>query len=345
MNRDVHENRREGIAVAGNILADVVKRIDSYPPAGMLADILDVTRAVGGCVPNTAMDLAKIDGSLPVYAIGCVGADEYGSYVCNQMRQRGVNTDRVTVRPAAFTGFSDVMSLPSGERTFFCARGANALFSPQDVDIRSLPCRMLHIGYLLLLDCFDRPDDQFGTVMARFLHDVQQAGIRTSIDVVSGNSADYPGVIIPALPYCDYVIINEIECCAIWGIEPRNPDGTLSLSAVREAMERTMAAGVREKVIVHSTETGCCLSSSGEFTMVSSLQLPRERIKGSVGAGDAFCAGCLYGIYHGYSDTELLRFASGAAACSLFAENSVDGMLDYNEILELILRCGRDESW
>ena len=55
-----------------------------------------------------------------------------------------------------------------------------------------------------------------------------------------------------------------------------------------------------------------------------------------MGAGDAFCAGCLYGIYNGFTDEQLLEFASGAAACNLFAENSVDGMRSKQEILELI---------
>ena len=68
---------------------------------------------------------------------------------------------------------------------------------------------------------------------------------------------------------------------------------------------------------------------------VASLRIPKEEIKGSVGAGDAFCAGCLYGIYNGFSDRQTLEFASAAAACNLFAANSVDGMRSKNEILQI----------
>ena len=327
---------RKGITIAGNILTDIVKNIDCYPQVGMLSNISSVTRAVGGCAPNTAIDLSRIDPSVPLSVIGCIGDDEYGRYVISQMQRCNIDTSGVKITDAAPTSFSDVMSLPSGDRTFFHARGANALFSPDDVDISGLTCNILHIGYILLLDRFDAPDEEYGTVMARFLHQVQQAGIRTSIDVVSDSSADYPNHIIPALKYCDYVIINEIECCSIWNLDPRREDGKLNVAVVKEAMRRTMECGGCEKVIVHSKESGFCLNRGGEMTVVPSLLIPASEIKGSVGAGDAFCAGCLYGIYHHYSDQEMLEFASAAAACNLFAENAVDGMRSRQEILQVM---------
>ena len=43
---------RRGIAIAGNIVADIVKNIDVYPEAGMLAYLSDISTAVGGCVPK-----------------------------------------------------------------------------------------------------------------------------------------------------------------------------------------------------------------------------------------------------------------------------------------------------
>ena len=67
-----------------------------------------------------------------------------------------------------------------------------------------------------------------------------------------------------------------------------------------------------------------------------SLRIPKEEIKGSVGAGDAFCAGCLYGLFNNYSDTQLLEFASAAAACNLFGADSVSGMKTRNEIFEVM---------
>ena len=107
-------------------------------------------------------------------------------------------------------------------------------------------------------------------------------------------------------------------------------------------MQKMAEAGVREKVIVHAKEMSFILDcESGEFCEVNSLKIPPEEIMGSVGAGDAFCAGCLYGLYNGMPDRQILEFASAAAACNLFAANSVDGMRARGEILQLPEKYGR----
>ena len=41
--------------------------------------------------------------------------------------------------------------------------------------------------------------------------------------------------------------------------------------------------------------------------MLASYQLPLGYIKGTTGAGDAFCAGALLGIYKGEADEEILK--------------------------------------
>ena len=334
--------QKKGIAIAGNMIADVVKSIAEYPKPGMLTYVSEAVHAVGGCVPNTAINLARIDNSIPIRALGKVGSDENGRFILSQMQKNGIDTQGISFSAKTVTSFCDVMSMPTGERTFFHTKGANAEFSPADIDLASLDCNLLHIGYILLLDQFDLADDTYGTVMARFLHDAQKQGIQTSIDVVSDSSADYGKKIIPALQYCNYVIINEIECCRVWGMEARTDTGALNRNHIAEAMQKMADAGVRDKVIIHSKEACFALNvHTGAFTEIASLKIPEAEIKGSVGAGDAFCAGCLYGIYHHFSDRQLLEFASSAAACSLFAANSVDGMRKRSEIEAMEDKYGR----
>ncbi len=328
---------RKGIALCGNILTDVVKDIAEYPKIGMLADIHHIKQAVGGCVPNTGISLAKMDEALPISAIGKIGNDEHGQYVLSQLQKHGISTRGISVSAEAPTGFSDVMSLPSGERTFFHARGANAEMVPEDVDVTTLDCNLLHFGYIMLMDGFDAADPEYGTALARLLHDVRELGIKTSVDMVSSSTGDFSKTAIPALKYCNYAIVNEVESCAIWGLDPRKADGSLHLENVKTAMVKMAESGVCDKVVVHSKEMGISLDvPTGKFTVVPSLKIPKEQIKGSVGAGDAFCAGCLYGLYNEYPDEALLEFASAAAACNLFAENSVDGMRSKSEIQKVM---------
>lgn len=334
---------KKGIAVAGTIVADIVKNIDYYPEAGMLSHISNIAPSVGGCAPNTAIDLAKIDHSLPISVLGKVGTDDNGRYIISQLQKNGINVDQVAYGNTE-TSFCDVMSMPSGERTFFLKRGANDEFCPEDINLSALNCDILHIGYIHLLEKFDAKDPKYGTVMARFLHDVQSAGIRTSIDMVSDSSADFAGIVIPALKYCNYVIINEIECSSVWGIEPRDASGRLIVANIKDAMERMAQHGVKDKVIVHAKEAAFLLDvESGDFSSLGSFILPSSEIKGSVGAGDAFCAGALYGLFNGYTDMGILEFASSAAACSLFAANAVDGMRSRNEIIKLYDKYERKE--
>ncbi len=333
--------KQDGIAIAGNIVTDVVKDIDVYPDVGMLSSIRRITRGVGGSVPNVGIDLAKIDPSLPVDAFGCVGNDEYGRYVLEELKKYRIRTHGIHVLDSAHTSFSDVMSLPTGDRTFFHLRGANASFSPEHIDPVQLNCRILHIGYILLLDRFDAADRQYGTVMARFLHETQQRGIKTSVDIVSSSDGKYAQTVIPSLKYCDYFIVNENECCAIWGEDPRRENGAIDLNALERAMQKTLDQGVGEKVIVHAKELSLCLTRGAGFTLVPSLELPEDFIKGSVGAGDAFCAGALYSILHDADDKSMLEFASAAAAASLSSENAVDGMCDKAGIIELMSRFRR----
>ncbi len=324
---------RKGITIAGNILTDIVKRIDSYPEKGMLANIIDISRAVGGCAPNTAIDLAKIDRSIPISVLGKIGDDEYGRYVLSQLSRYGIDVEGVSLSSDKPTSFSDVMSLVSGERTFFHARGANAQFSPADIDISSINSVILHIGYILLLDMFDEDDIEYGTVMARFLHDVQQKGIKTSVDVVSDSTGRYKEKILPALKYCNYIILNEIESSMLSDLAPYDENDNLNIDNIKKTMEFMAKQGVRDKIIVHCKKAGFCYDvPTGNFTAVPSLNIPKSEIIGSVGAGDAFCAGSLYGIYNNFDDKHILEFAASAAACNLFSENSVDGMKNKNEI-------------
>lgn len=334
---------RNGIAVAGNMIVDTVNSITQYPEIGMLTNITDTSRAVGGCALNTSIDIARIDPSLPVSAIGRIGGDENGSYIMSVLQKNRVATNMVSVSDKCQTAFCNVMSLPSGERTFFSYGGANNEFCPDHVDLSELKCKILHIGYILLLDSFDAPDKEYGTVMARFLHDVSALGIKTSIDVVSSATANYAEKILPALKYTDYAIINEIECCNIFDLSPRLENGKLDVDTLRGAMQKMLDAGVREKVIIHCKEAGFCLTKDGTFTKVGSLDVDRSLFKGSVGAGDAFCAGCLYGLYNGWDDEYILKFASGAAVCNLFEVNSIDGMRSKEEIEKLLKKYSSTE--
>ena len=330
-------SERYGITIAGCLVDDRIKLIDSYPQMNMQSTISSISHGVGGGVPNVSIDLAKIDRSLKVNALGRVGNDVNGRYLIDELRQSGVDVSGVKISQTAGTSFTDVMTVEqTGARTFFHYRGANAEFCPEDVDISTMQCRMVHVAYILMLDVFDGEDAEYGTVMARFLKELQSAGIMTSIDVVSDSRGLFAEKVIPALKYTDNAIMNEIESCGVSGLAPRDENGKIIIENIKKSMEMIMAKGVSQRVIVHCPEAGFCLNKSGEFTIVPSIKLPKGYIKGAVGAGDAFCAGCLYGIYKEFDDKTILEFASGSACCNLASVDSVSGMRDKDYIFDFI---------
>lgn len=317
---------KKGIAVAGTVLVDKINKIAAYPKAGELTQIKSVSRAVGGLVPNVGIDLKKIDGGLKVYACGKVGKDEEGEFVKAEFTRYGLDVSTLKTDVNEKTSFSDVMSVAGGERTFFTYAGASADFGESDMDFDEIDADMLHLGYFLLLDKVDSGDG------LKILKKAKEKGIKTSIDLVSENSDRY-SLVIPCLRYTDNLIINEIEAGSITGIAPEREN-------IRKIAETLKEMGVKERVIIHLPEFGACLSDSG-FTVVPSFDLPNGYIKGTTGAGDAFCAGSLYGIYKGYGDKEILEFGSMCAAVSLRVPDAVSGLTDEREIRRFCLQFKR----
>ncbi len=315
-------NMKTGIAVAGTILVDKLNEISAYPASGELTKILSVSCAVGGAVPNVGIDIKRVDPSIPVMAVGKIGNDAEGDFLVDVLEKNCVDAS-LLVRGDKPTSFTDVMSIIGGQRTFFTFPGACADFGFDDVDFESLDVKMLHLGYFLLLDKVDGGDGE------KILKVAQEKGVKTSIDLVSENSDRYH-IVKSCLKYVDNVIINELEAGMIAGIEPCRENLEKIAHAIKEM-------GVSERVIIHMPETGVCLSDNGFFELPS-WDLPKGFIKGKTGAGDAFCAGALIGIYRELDEMEILTLAQKAATASLTSSSSIDGMISENEIDEMLKR-------
>ena len=307
---------KKGIALAGSVIVDKIKEIKAYPESGQLTQISDIRQAVGGLVPNVGLDLKKICPELSVYALGKIGNDEEGAFVSNVLSEGGVDVSRL-VKSSTKTSFTDVMSVSGGQRTFFAYPGACAEFGYEDIDFESLSVNIFHLGYFLLLEKIDRGDG------LKILKKVSGLGIKTSIDLVSENSDRY-SIVVPCLPYTDYLIVNEIEAGKIAGMEPADDN-------IEKIARRLKELGVREKVIIHKPEYAVSFSCEG-FTRVNSYSLPEGYIKGSTGAGDAFCAGALTGIYQGLNDREILELGSACAVMALGTADATSGLKSETEI-------------
>ena len=315
----MNTKQRNGIAVAGSVLVDKINEINAYPQNGELTQIVGLEKAVGGCVPNVALDLKKICPAMDVKAIGKIGNDEEGAYVSEVLGQGGVDVTGFVVDESNKTSFTEVMSVINGQRTFFTYPGASAEFGYSDIDFEHLDAKIILLGYFLLLDKVDQGDG------LQILQKAQEMGIKTSIDLVSENSDRY-SLVIPCLKYTDYLIINEMEAGKLAGIDPTDEN-------LKQIAYKLQELGVKEKVVIHKPDYAVCLSGDN-YTVVPSYKIPDGYIKGTTGAGDAFCAGTLIGIYKGWTDQEILEFASGCAVMALGKADATSGLVTESEIKE-----------
>ena len=327
---------KKGILCAGNMIVDITYPIETWPKQNELTHITEgITNSAGGAVCNVVSDLARLDDSLPLYASGFAGHDAEGDFLLDVLGQYK-NLDLSMVKRDGRTSFTAVMSNnKTKERTFFQHAGANAYYGEEHIDWDKLNVDIFHIGYILLLPALDAEDDEYGTKMARLLHRVQSMGIKTSIDVVSETGDRFARLVTPALKYTDYCIINELEAQQTTGVMLRGADGVLHTENMPEALKKLKELGVSTWAAIHCPEGGFGLDEKGVYHAVPSLKLPEGWVKGTVGAGDAFCAGVLYCAETEKTMDEALRLGACCAAASLSEVSASDGVRSYAECIAL----------
>lgn len=324
---------RSGIISVGNWICDIIKFVDKYPEKGTLTTIRHTQTGFGGCSHNVLLDLAALQTELPLYAGGCIGSDSLGDDILKELADAGIDSSAMQ-RVEAPTSYTDVMSEIGGSttRTFFHHRGANAHLSPQLIDAIECNAKIFHLGYLLLLDQLDAADEEYGVVAARVLHSLQQRGYKTSVDMVSEVSERVRKVVLPALKYTDYLIINEVEAGVCCERTLRSAEGEILLDQVAEAARELMNYGVGEVCLIHFPEGGYILTHKGHSLYCPTIPVAHEDIVSTVGAGDAFCAGALYALHEGYSPREVLTFANASARFNLYGATSTSAAPSLKQI-------------
>lgn len=327
---------KKGICCAGNMIVDITYPIETWPKQNELTHITEgIQNSTGGCVCNSITDLARLDPKLPLLASGFAGHDAEGDFILSELAKYP-NIDLGMVRRDGRTSFTAVMSnSQTKERTFFQHAGANAYYGEEHIDWEKLDVDILHVGYIPLLPALDAPDAEYGTKMARLLHRAQEKGIKTSIDVVSEAGDRFAKLVTPALQYADYCVINELEAQQTTGVALRNEDGSLCTENLSAALHKLKEFGVSTWAVIHCPELGCGVDETGKYFNVPSLKLPKGWIQGTLGAGDAFCAGILYAAEMGWPMEKALTMGACAAATSLSQVSASAGVGTAEEVLKL----------
>lgn len=322
---------RSGLLAAGNFIVDHVKLIDRYPEQDTLAFIRRQTVSNGGGPYNVLKNLAAMQAGFPLAAAGLVGEDDNGAWIIGDCASHGIDTAQLRSTAQAPTSFTDAMTVEgSGRRTFFHQVGANALFDADSLDFSGTRARILHLGYLMLLEQLDAFDQTGRTGASLVLERAKQAGLTTSVDLVSTDHPDYRAIACSALSHTDHLLLNEIEAGKILGRELDQHDIAGLCAAAEELLEH-----VGHAVVLHFEEGAVAAEKGKPVHVAGSLVLPEGFSQGATGAGDAFAAGYLYGLHEGWPLAERVELAICAAATSLTHPSPSQGLRPVKECLAL----------
>jgi sugar/nucleoside kinase (ribokinase family) len=320
---------RAGVLCAGTIVVDVGKVIDAYPALDHLATIEQVSLSTGGPGLNMAVDLRMLGAAFPIAMLGAVGDDEHAAFILAECARLGIDTAGVRTLAGAVTSFTDAMiERTGGRRTFFHHSGANALFDASTADLQHSPARMLHAGAPGIHPVMDSPHPAGGNGWSALLQRAQAAGLHTNLELVSLEPGRVAEVALPCLPYVDTIVINELEAGALTGIDASVPtaDGPVDWPALEAMALGMIDRGVSLLAVVHFP-AGCVAAGPGGRTWrQGSVRLPREQIRSTTGAGDAFAAGVILGLHEGCPVERCLRLAVASAAACVRSPSTSDGI-------------------
>src|SRR5579863_6631828 len=322
---------RHGFVTAGTWCVDYNKLIAAWPVEDTANEVLSIERRGGGSACNMALDLRRLDSDMPVETIGVIGDDDDGRFLLSECDASGVGCAQMRVIPEASTFSVDAFSVANGgRRTHFYHPGAAKLLSPDHFDFTQTAARILHLGLPGAHQTMDAPWRGEANGWVAVLKAARSMGLSTNLEMMTIAPQRLAALVRPCLPHLDYLIVNDFEIGAVGGIETRLAGG-VDFGAVRRAMEAALNLGAMRVVAVHFPEGAFALSRDGAFVASGSLTMPSAEIAGANGAGDAFAAGFLYGLYNDWDLKRALVLGHCVAAASMRALSTTGGVKPWRD--------------
>lgn len=317
-------SERKGIISAGTWALDRIKLIDSWPPEEHLAQIIATDRQGGGSGHNLAVDITRLDSTMPVEAIGLLGKDSDGEFITALAKQSGIETSQLHQSEQECTSYTDVMSdHKTGKRTFFHYPGTSALLSPDHFDFNQCNGRILHLGLLGLHKTMDSQWKHYDNGWVAVLAAAKAKGISTNLELVSIDSKKIRQIALPCIAFLDSLIINEYELSALSNKTVCDNNGQIDTDLCIDAIKSLMSQGTMNFIVVHYPQGAIAVTANNDVFTKNSFKVHPSWIKSTVGAGDAFAAGILYAQHENWDIEASLELAHATAAASLRAANTV----------------------
>jgi len=280
------------ILVAGEINPDLILSSPGLEPRFGQAETLvqDAELTIGSSSAIFACGAARL--GLKVALIGIVGDDLFGGFMLRALTQHGVDVLHAIVDAELKTGFSVILSRGSDRAILTHVGSMNALRADQVTDDLLRRVRHLHVASYFLQTALlpDLPD---------LFHRAHALGLSTSLDTNWDPSGQWDGV-AASLKFTTVFFPNEVEALAL-----------TQASSVEGALQ-ALAEDV-PIVAVKLGEQGAIAQRGDEIVHVPAFS---TEVVDTVGAGDSFDAGFIYGYLQGWSLEATLRLAVACGSLS-----------------------------
>ena len=266
--------------------------------------ITDSSEAPGGSAANTIYALGRLGASCGF--VGAVGRDSEGETVLASFSDVGVDPSGIVIREDARTGRVIGLIDPQGERSLYIAPGANSTLLKEDLDMDYISqAKILHLTSFV-------EDEQLA--LQRYVVDNLSSAGNVKISFAPGSLYAKKGLeaISPIIKQSHVLFINEEEAKVLTG------------KGYEEASNEILSMGCK-LVAVTLRERGCYIANNNEKLHVPSVE---ASVVDTTGAGDAFCAGFLYGMSGGRTLRECGLIGNSVASLCISEIGARSGLPD-----------------
>lgn len=279
------------ILIAGEINPDLILTGDVMPAFGQVEKLVDAAAlTIGSSSVIFACGAARL--GLKVAFIGKCGDDVFGRFMLDEMQKHHVDVSNVLVLVGGSTGLSVILNR-GVDRAILTHPGLVADLQAADIaDGLLAQARHLHVASYFL-------QTKLQAGLPRLFERAHSLGLTTSLDTNYDPSEQWSGF-DELLAVTNVFLPNEAEAKSLTGAE-----------SVSEAAARL---GVRVGL------TAIKLGAQGALGVRSaqSVQVPSipVNVMDTVGAGDSFDAGFIYGYLQGWTLEKSLRLGTICGALS-----------------------------
>ncbi len=279
------------LLIVGEINPDLILSGDIIPAFGQAEKVVQsAILTIGSSSVITACGAAQL--GLKVAFIGLCGDDLFGHFMLNEMRQRGIYVDTVQIRANGRTGLSIIL-LHGQDRAILTYPGLMTELKESDIpDSLLAQARHLHVGSYFL-----QTGLQPG--LPNLFRRAHALGLTVSLDTNYDPTETWKGF-SELLAETDVFLPNEAEAKA--------------LSSTDQIEKAALKLGSLVKTVAIKLGEAGAIAVQGEQTIkIESIQV---KVVDTIGAGDNFNAGFLYGYLNGWPLERSLRLATICGALS-----------------------------